>query len=129
MIKTPPVSHFVKKAIGKPLGAQKPGHETAGSISLQHIYEIAVRRCFTWTLHPCFSNLPRCTCGWKGALISLLVWHQVCSCLCQAIKQLDHPGLSLQSLCKSVMGTCRSMGVAVEKPPRQAVAAGAKAAA
>ena len=52
-IKTPPVSFFVKRALGKQSGSQKPGHESAGTLSLQHVYEIA------------------------------------------NIKQLDHPGLSL----------------------------------
>ena len=40
-IRTPPVSHFVKKAIGAKSGSQRPGHASAGTISLQHVYEIA----------------------------------------------------------------------------------------
>jgi len=39
--KTPPVSYFLKKASGIEKGVAKPGHETNGTISLKHIYEIA----------------------------------------------------------------------------------------
>ena len=69
------MSFFVKRALGKKSGSQKPGHESAGTLSLQHVYEIA------------------------------------------SIKQLDHPGLPVKSLCSSIIGTCRSMGVNIAKPP------------
>jgi large subunit ribosomal protein L11 len=39
--KTPPTSYFLKKTTGIEKGVGKPGHETSGSISLKHIYEIA----------------------------------------------------------------------------------------
>jgi large subunit ribosomal protein L11 len=39
--KTPPASYFLKKAAGIDKGAGKPGHETTGTISLKHVYEIA----------------------------------------------------------------------------------------
>ena len=41
MIKTPPVSYFLKKAAGIEKGTGKPGHEVVGTVSLKHIYEIA----------------------------------------------------------------------------------------
>ena len=41
IIKTPPVSYFLKKAAGIEKGTGKPGHETVGTVSLKHIYEIA----------------------------------------------------------------------------------------
>eukprot|EP00879_Flechtneria_rotunda_P005883 GHRR01006189.1.p1 GENE.GHRR01006189.1~~GHRR01006189.1.p1 ORF type:complete len:154 (+),score=44.94 GHRR01006189.1:600-1061(+) len=40
-LKTPPASWFIKKAAGLVRGADKAGHETVGSISLKHLYEIA----------------------------------------------------------------------------------------
>lgn len=80
VIKTPPVSFFVKKAIEQDSGSKTPGHSTIGSISAQHVYEIA------------------------------------------AIKQLDTPWLSKEAICKSIMGTCRSMGVAVVAPETQPAA-------
>ncbi|KAI0786371.1 ribosomal protein L11, RNA binding domain-containing protein [Abortiporus biennis] len=40
-IKTPPTAYFLKKAAGIEKGAGKPGHETTGTVSLKHIYEIA----------------------------------------------------------------------------------------
>ena len=39
--KTPPTSHFLKKAAGIEKGTGKPGHSIAGTISLKHVYEIA----------------------------------------------------------------------------------------
>lgn len=39
--KTPPVSYFLRKTTGIEKGVAKPGHETAGTISFKHIYEIA----------------------------------------------------------------------------------------
>ncbi|KAF8211280.1 mitochondrial 54S ribosomal protein YmL19 [Mycena galopus ATCC 62051] len=39
--KTPPASYFLKKAAGIEKGTSKPGHETTGTISLKHVYEIA----------------------------------------------------------------------------------------
>ncbi|EDO40195.1 predicted protein [Nematostella vectensis] len=38
---TPTVSHFLKSAAGIEKGAQKPGREVAGTVSLKQIYEIA----------------------------------------------------------------------------------------
>lgn len=70
------MSFFVKRALGKASGSQKPGHESAGALSLQHVYEIA------------------------------------------NIKAIDQPGLPLQSLCNSIIGTCRSMGVSIARPPQ-----------
>lgn len=40
-MKSPPTTYFIKKAAGLKSGSQKPGHESAGTISLKHIYEIA----------------------------------------------------------------------------------------
>lgn len=39
--KTPPTTYFLKKAAGIEKGTGKPGHETVGTISLKHVYEIA----------------------------------------------------------------------------------------
>ncbi|QDZ17885.1 mitochondrial ribosomal protein L11 [Chloropicon primus] len=40
-MRTPPVSYFLLKAAGLDKGANSPGHEVAGYLSLKHIYEIA----------------------------------------------------------------------------------------
>jgi large subunit ribosomal protein L11 len=39
--KKPPVAEFIKKAIGKEKGSQKPGKETAGKISKAQVEQIA----------------------------------------------------------------------------------------
>jgi large subunit ribosomal protein L11 len=39
--KTPPTAHFLKQAAGIEKGAGRPGHETLGTVSLKHVYEIA----------------------------------------------------------------------------------------
>ncbi|KAF9057755.1 ribosomal protein L11, RNA binding domain-containing protein [Panaeolus papilionaceus] len=39
--KSPPASYFLKQAAGIEKGAARPGHETTGTISLKHVYEIA----------------------------------------------------------------------------------------
>ena len=39
--KTPPVSYFLKKAIGKEKGSSEPGRDIAGSIKIEQIKEIA----------------------------------------------------------------------------------------
>jgi len=39
--KTPPVSHFLKKAAGVPKGTQTPGRETVGSVTMAQVREIA----------------------------------------------------------------------------------------
>ena len=69
--KTPPISYFLKKAAGLEGGAKRPGHESAGTVTSKHIYEIA------------------------------------------KIKQEDMQELPLQSICKSIAGSCRSMGIRV----------------
>lgn len=74
-VKSPSVSYFLKKAAGLQKGGGRPGHDRAGIVRLQHVYEIA------------------------------------------KIKQSD-PGckyISLESWCKSVMGTARSMGIEVRR--------------
>ena len=40
-IKTPTVTHFLKKAAGIEKGTAKPGHDIVGTVSLKHVYEIA----------------------------------------------------------------------------------------
>lgn len=40
-MKSPPTSWLLLKAIGAKKGAEKPGHEHIGEISLKHVYEIA----------------------------------------------------------------------------------------
>ena len=41
VVKTPPTTHFLKKAAGIEKGTGKPGHEVVGTVSLKHVYEIA----------------------------------------------------------------------------------------
>eukprot|EP00877_Chromochloris_zofingiensis_P002771 jgi/Chrzof1/12495/Cz06g36110.t1 len=40
-LKLPPSSWFIKRAAGLQRGADQTGHESVGSISLKHLYEIA----------------------------------------------------------------------------------------
>lgn len=40
-IRSPPVSYLLKKAADVEKGASSPSHETVGTISLKHVYEIA----------------------------------------------------------------------------------------
>ena len=40
-IKSPPASYFLKRAAKVEKGSSKPGHETGGTITVKHIYEIA----------------------------------------------------------------------------------------
>lgn len=40
-IRSPPVSHLLKRAAGVEKGANAPGHETVGTVNLKHVYEIA----------------------------------------------------------------------------------------
>lgn len=42
VMSSPPTSYFLKAAAGIEKGAAQPGHETAGSVSAKHIYEIAL---------------------------------------------------------------------------------------
>jgi large subunit ribosomal protein L11 len=39
--KTPTVSYFLKQAANIEKGTGRPGHETVGTVSLKHVYEIA----------------------------------------------------------------------------------------
>jgi large subunit ribosomal protein L11 len=41
IMKTPPATYFIKQAAGIKSAAQKPGHQSAASISLKHLHEIA----------------------------------------------------------------------------------------
>lgn len=74
VIKTPPTTYFIKKALELKGGSQKPGHQVVGKLTLNHVLEIA------------------------------------------RVKQKDSPQQSLQSLCNSIIGTARSMGVTIVKP-------------
>ena len=56
--KGPPTSYFLLKAAGLEKGAEKPGYETVGKLSVKHIYEIAKvrpafcpQRCFLQGAH------------------------------------------------------------------------------
>lgn len=40
-LKGPPSSWYIKQATGLARGADRTGHETVGTISLKHLYEIA----------------------------------------------------------------------------------------
>eukprot|EP00123_Amoebidium_parasiticum_P009189 comp19315_c0_seq1/m.22187 comp19315_c0_seq1/g.22187 ORF comp19315_c0_seq1/g.22187 comp19315_c0_seq1/m.22187 type:complete len:157 (-) comp19315_c0_seq1:84-554(-) len=75
VMKSPPSSYFLKNAAGITKGAAKTRHETAGKISLKHIYEIAQVK----------------------------------------IKDpaLDH--LTLQTMCKHLIGSAKTMGIEVVK--------------
>ncbi|KAJ7536573.1 hypothetical protein O6H91_12G075000 [Diphasiastrum complanatum] len=74
-IKSPSTSYFLKKAAGIQLGASRAAHETAGVVTVKHIYEIA------------------------------------------KIKQSDPDCqyMSLEAICKSIMGTARSIGIEVRR--------------
>ncbi|KAI8391151.1 50S ribosomal protein L11 [Radiomyces spectabilis] len=41
IVKTPPTTFLLKRAAGITKGAQKPGSEVVGTVSLKHVYEIA----------------------------------------------------------------------------------------
>ena len=43
-MKTPPVSHFLKKAAAIPKGSQAPGRASAGSVSKAQVREIATKK-------------------------------------------------------------------------------------
>jgi len=70
---SPPASYFLKTAAGIEKGAQKPGREVAGMVTLKQIYEIA------------------------------------------KIKKEDSTckNVPLQSICRSIIGSARSMGIEV----------------
>ena len=74
-MKTPPATFFIKQAAGVTSGSQKPGHQTAATISLKHLHGIA------------------------------------------EIKQKDAPAVPLESIVKSLIGTCRAMGIKVVGTP------------
>jgi large subunit ribosomal protein L11 len=44
VMKTPPVSHFLKKAAAIPKGSQAPGRAPAGSVSKAQVREIATKK-------------------------------------------------------------------------------------
>ncbi|EFJ14505.1 hypothetical protein SELMODRAFT_148754 [Selaginella moellendorffii] len=74
VLKSPKTSYFLKKAAGLEIGAHKPGHESVGTVTYKHIYEIA--------------KIKKTDANCK-----------------------DKP---LEGICRSIMGTARSMGVAVK---------------
>ncbi|KAI8097804.1 50S ribosomal protein L11 [Gilbertella persicaria] len=41
VVKSPPTTYFLKRAAGITKGAQTPGTEVVGSVTLKHVYEIA----------------------------------------------------------------------------------------
>ena len=70
---SPPVSYFLKEAAGIEKGAAKPGHEVAGTVTVKHVYEIAVVK----SKDPAFE------------------------------------GISLESVCKTIAGSARSLGIKI----------------
>ncbi len=77
-MRTPPATYFIKKAAGIDSASQRPGHQTAATISAKHIYEIA------------------------------------------KVKQKDlENNVPLKSICKTIVGTCKSMGIKVVPKPEQ----------
>ena len=75
VVKSPPVSWFLKKAAGIETASSRPGHSNVSSLTLRHVYEIA------------------------------------------KLKQADPfcKHMSLEALCKSIIGTANSMGIAIVK--------------
>ncbi|KAI8328779.1 50S ribosomal protein L11 [Chlamydoabsidia padenii] len=71
--KTPPTTFLLKRAAGIDKGAQKPGSEIVGQVSLKHVYEIAKLK--------------------------------------QQDANLKH--LSLESICGSIIGVAKSVGIQV----------------
>ncbi|CAO3587933.1 unnamed protein product [Absidia cylindrospora] len=71
--KTPPTTFLLKRTAGVNKGAQKPGTEIVGNVSLKHVYEIAKLK--------------------------------------QQDTNLKH--LSLESICGSIIGVARSIGIQV----------------
>lgn len=71
VMKTPPVTYFIKQAANIKSGSQRPGHVAAAEISTRNIFDIAQQ------------------------------------------KQQDAPDMTLEAICRSVAGTCKSMGVKV----------------
>ena len=70
---SPPTSYFLKAAAGIKKGAAKPGHEVAGTVSMKHVYEIALVK----AKDPAFEGVP------------------------------------LESVCKTVAGSARSLGIKI----------------
>ncbi|XP_050407457.1 39S ribosomal protein L11, mitochondrial [Patella vulgata] len=54
VIHNPPVTYFLKQAAGTQKGVMKTGHETAGKVTLKHVYEIAKIK----SQDPTFENVP-----------------------------------------------------------------------
>lgn len=76
-IRSPPVPFLLKRAADVEKGAANPEQGPVGSVSLKHVYEIAVLK--------------------------------------QKDLHLSH--LSLEALCKSIVGTAHTCGITVEPPP------------
>ena len=75
VMSSPPTSYFLKAAAGLEKGAAQPGHEEAGSISVKHVYEIALVK----AKDPAFEGVP------------------------------------LQSVCRCIAASARSMGISITK--------------
>ena len=73
VMSSPPTSYFLKAAAGLEKGASQPGQEVVGSVSVKHIYEIALVK----AKDPAFEGVP------------------------------------LQSVCRCVAGSARSMGISI----------------
>ncbi|KAG0519900.1 hypothetical protein BDA96_08G026500 [Sorghum bicolor] len=75
VVKSPPVSWFLKKAAGIETASGIPGHRNVSSLTIRHVYEIA------------------------------------------KLKQADPfcKHMSLEALCKCIIGTANSMGIAIVK--------------
>lgn len=137
VLKMPPTSHFLLAAAGLVDGAKKPGDEIVGAVSLKHIYEIAkVRFSCTWHNMQLLLDFLLCRETERG---TVHVWHtsfdavvleqcmnairsaalaEICASL--QVKQKDQPENSLQSVCKSVMGSAKCMGIKVVRSPEDA---------
>ena len=97
--KGPPSTYLLLKAAGIEKGADKPGYETVGKLSVKHIYEIAKVR-------P--SDSP-------PASVLYTHLHQ------PQVKHEVDPGLkhvSLHSVCTQLVASCKSIGIQVYAPER-----------
>lgn len=124
-IRLPPVSFFLLEAAGAKDGANKPGDETIGTVSLKHVYEIARVRpsCFlvcvllvSATVPNRVSNKPdlcleatRC----PPLVLSAAIFLQ--------LKCEENRDLSMRAWCTQIIGSAHSMGIRVVAKPQDAM--------
>lgn len=125
-MKTPPASYFIKRAAGLASGSQKPGHQVrpgpdacvgGGKACRTHAAPCCCCCCcptpgadFT-----ALSLIPPSPTPQNVGAISLKHLHEIAQ-----VKQKDSQHVPLESVVKSLMGSCRSMGVRVVPRPEDA---------